>query len=168
MISLIKARSEAELKCILDILKLKYEITVDESQQRQFYSGVQFDFDTVSRGGRQVSCARLSVPKYISSALLRFKSEDIKGSHTPAAATDAIVYSRESQIMAPDIEPIMLNEKDKKTQQEIVGVLLWYAEVIHLPAAIAVAEAAAAGDTEDKAEKPVAFSLTSSNIQMPV
>jgi len=76
---LIKARSEAELKCILDILKLKYEITVDESQQRQFYNGVQFDFDNVSRGGRQINRARLSVPKYISSALRRFKSEDIKG-----------------------------------------------------------------------------------------
>ncbi len=96
-------RSEDELKCILDILKVKYEITVEESQQRQFYNGVQFDFDTVSRGGRQVSCARLSVPWYISSAQRRFKSEDIKGSHTPAAAAGAVVYSRESQMMAPDI-----------------------------------------------------------------
>ena len=56
-------------------------------------------------------------------------------------------------MMAPDSEPVMLNEHDKRTQQEIVGVLLWYSMIIHLPAVIAVSEAASAGDTEDKAEK---------------
>ena len=90
---LIKARSQDELNCILDILKLKYEITVDDNQQRQFYNGVQINFDTVTRDGRQVGRARLSVPKYISSALRRFRCEEILGAHTPAAAESPVKYS---------------------------------------------------------------------------
>ena len=141
----VKVRSKEDGQLLINILEKKYEVKVDWSGR--FYNGVEWVFQY--EGQRSL---KICMPGYIKSVLKRFACTDIPGVHTPAIAT-VVKYSHESQMMAPDEEPILLDEDDKTTQQEIVGVLLWYARVIHYAALLAVSEAASCGHTKTKADR---------------
>lgn len=132
----IKYVGKTHAEHLIEILKLKYPITIDWTGQKYLGLAIDWDYDNHT--------VDISMPTYIEKALIRFEHPmPKKPQNSPHAWTKPNYGSAQQMTAAPD-DGIPLEPAKIKTLQQIIGVLLYYARAVDSTMLVALGSLAAA------------------------
>ncbi len=120
----IKYNNMEDLEHLLTAIRSMYQLTVDLQGKR--FLGMSIDFDRTER------TLAISMPHYIARTLNRFNCADLPMVHSPLLYVPPIKGIRGPQLLtSPDTanDPL-LSPQRKKTVQQILGTLLYYARAV--------------------------------------
>jgi hypothetical protein len=119
----IRYTSEASVQRLIYTLKKKYELTTDWTGSR--YVGLTLDWDYENR------TVDLSMPGYVERALQRFEHSKPERNEDSPHAWTAPDYGARQQYATHDESPL-LDVRDIKRVQEVLGTFLFYGRAVDL------------------------------------